>query len=170
MTNPLYSVGDGVPSSAVEDLAEQLRTANATLSRVSTERDDLRARLTRANDVAGRFENQLSTMRQQHEAFREQVREVAIRVAGEQEWCDPGLNGVLRELGLPEKVVAFKVAIQVTAKQTVWVVVDATSEDEAYDAARELDTYSVEQEVDRSSWEVDEWDVDEDETAEPVTD
>jgi hypothetical protein len=39
----------------------------------------------------------------EHEAFKQQVREVAIRVAEEQTWCDNGLNEVLDELGLDRK-------------------------------------------------------------------
>jgi hypothetical protein len=55
--------------------------------------------------------------------FQAQVREVAIRVAQENDWCNGGLNDVLEELGLPKY----------TPKWTVTATMVVEAED-AYDA------------------------------------
>lgn len=68
------------------------------------------------------------------EVFKDQVREVAIRVADEQNWCRDGLNGVLEELELPEhnprKYVEFKIRLLVEGQ-------NADDEDDAEQAARD---------------------------------
>ncbi len=52
--------------------------------------------------------------------FKTLVRDVAIRVAAEQGWCDDGLNAVLEELGLepktpPRKRITYTLEVQVYA-------------------------------------------------------
>lgn len=65
------------------------------------------------------------------EEFEQQVRSVAIRVAEENDWCDGGLNDVLRELGLPEKKI-FYVPVRINGEYTYQVPVnDVQSEEEA---------------------------------------
>lgn len=53
--------------------------------------------------------------------FQQEVREVAIRVADEQGWCDSGLNEVLEELGLDSKEPP-------RVKATITVTMDVTGE------------------------------------------
>jgi len=45
--------------------------------------------------------------------FKEQVRETAIEVAAEQDWCTDGLNRVLGDLGLPTHSQEFEVSVLV---------------------------------------------------------
>lgn len=128
--------------------------------------------------------NELVAMRQQRERaeaefqlrlraeaeldrFKERVREKAIEVADRMDWCDPGLNEVLRELGLPEKVLRWKVPIVVTARQTVWITVSADSEEYA---SRQVDTDDVHRAVDRSDWEIADWEESDFESIEPADD
>lgn len=65
--------------------------------------------------------------------YKRLVRREAIRLATEHDWCDSGLNGVLQELGLPEKQV-FRVPVDVMVRQRVSV---AISDAESLEDARE---------------------------------
>ena len=56
----------------------------------------------------------VSRIARDFEAFKTQVRVVAIRVADEQNWCDSGLNEVLEELGLPRKQGEYRARVTVT--------------------------------------------------------
>lgn len=69
------------------------------------------------------------------EDFEAQVRSVAIRVAHEQGFCDSGLNDVLRELGLPEKL-TYRIPVRVADAVVRVSVRDAQSEDEAREMLR----------------------------------
>jgi hypothetical protein len=91
------------------------------------------------------------------ERFRTEVRDTAIRVAGENSWCDQGLNEVLSELGLDPKTTEWTVEVAVVAMQTVSVTITAGSESEAEERVIEDFANDIEQAVDRYGWEID-WD------------
>jgi len=65
--------------------------------------------------------------------FEEQVRTMAIEKAKELGWCTPGLNAALKELGLRPTVQRYKVPVEVS--QTIYVVVEAEDEDDAWTEA-----------------------------------
>jgi len=72
------------------------------------------------------------------EAFKLKVRQQALKAQASQGWCDDGLNGALRELGLPEKVAyTFPVKFVTRPKpeekdqQAVVTINDAATEEEA---------------------------------------
>ncbi len=90
-------------------------------------------------------------------SFRDQVREVAIRVAGENGWCDSGLNEVLDELGLDPKTSTWLVEVEVTARQTRTVSVEAVSEEAAQDQVVQNEDEVLSSEIDSYDWE---WDSD----------
>jgi hypothetical protein len=81
-----------------------------------------------------------------HEAFREQVRDLAVEKAKELNWCDPGLNAALEQLGLERKEsdwyvnatirVERSVRLRVTAVsgEAAWQSVDGFSESEVREA------------------------------------
>jgi hypothetical protein len=54
------------------------------------------------------------TLRLKLESFQAQVRDVAIRVAKENDWCVDGLNDVLGELSLPAYQPKWRVELTVT--------------------------------------------------------
>lgn len=65
--------------------------------------------------------------------FRAQVREVAIRTAERQDWCDDGLNEVLTELGLEPvgrtRLVRVSVEVEVDREQVADEAVDGVEAD-----------------------------------------
>jgi hypothetical protein len=72
------------------------------------------------------------------DAFRKKVREVALKVQGDQGWCDDGFNEAMQELGLPEKkTFRIPVRIHTVAKPVERVIArtivvrDAETEEEA---------------------------------------
>lgn len=69
------------------------------------------------------------------EAYKEQVREVAIRVADDQGWCRDGLNETLEELGLKKFVKKYLVTVQVK------VIVEDPDVDDDYDARSEAQDF-----------------------------
>lgn len=77
---------------------------------------------------------QAEAVRAEFDAFRQLVREEAIRVARDQGWCDSGLNRTLSRLGLPEKR-DVRVRVQVTRpsmpREYVLRVSDAETEEQA---------------------------------------
>jgi hypothetical protein len=101
-----------------------------------------------------------ANVRREYDAFRDQVRDVAIRVAEDEGWCDSGLNEVLRELGLPPKTTTWRVPVVARAEQVVYVEVEAADEDEAVQLAEDLSTSEYEDEIDAYGWSVDEFEVD----------
>jgi hypothetical protein len=133
----------------IEKERELLRL-NERLGRIETELGSVRTALATAH-------GQHESMARQHGEFRVLVRDTAIRVADEQSWCRPGLNEVLEELGLERHVTRFRVPITVQAKQTVWVEVEAESEDAAESAVTDE---AVDEAVDEDEWETGEWEKD----------
>jgi hypothetical protein len=101
-----------------------------------------------------------ANVRREYDRFREQVRDVAIRVAEDEGWCDSGLNEVLRELGLPPKTTTWRVPVVARAEQVVYVEVEAADEDEAVQLAEDLSTSEYDDEIDAYGWSVDEFEVD----------
>lgn len=105
-----------------------------------------------------RLNTALRTVRREFDLFKEQVRDVAIRVQGEQSWCLEGLNRVLEELGLPGHMLEreFEVTVTVRATQQATVTVTAISEDHA----RELVDNGFDlvwDELDAGEWVIDEY-------------
>lgn len=91
------------------------------------------------------------------EAFRALVIEEAGRLQRTYSWCDEGVDGVLREVGISRSR-EYRVEVSVTARQTVWIDVTASSED----AAREqIDTSEVRANIDRYEWsfDYDDWEI-----------
>jgi hypothetical protein len=62
--------------------------------------------------------------------YKRKVREVAIRVADEQGWCNEGLNEVLEELDLDPfyKTRTFDVEVVQTATRSVTITVEVEAE------------------------------------------
>jgi hypothetical protein len=96
------------------------------------------------------------------DSFRDQVREKAIEVAKENNFCNGGLNEVLEELGLQPLPSVFTVEIEFTATQTVTVEISA---EDLYEDQRDEDgvrSYVVSHaddfagEASSYNWEVDE--------------
>ncbi len=77
--------------------------------------------------------NLLQTERERHEAFRVQVRELAIETKYEQQWCLDGLNKGLRALGLDEYMPSHEVRVTLT----VFATVEAEDADAARDRLRQ---------------------------------
>lgn len=94
------------------------------------------------------------------ERFRTQVRELALRVKADESWCDAGFNQAMDELGLDRLESEYRVYVDVTATQTVEIVVTASSEDDASDIVGNYDTTDIADQTDRYSWDVTDWDVD----------
>lgn len=67
-----------------------------------------------------------------HNSFRDQVRELAIEKAEELNWCTPGLNAALDELGLERKTTTFTAEVTIAATRTITVEVQADDVDEVY--------------------------------------
>lgn len=104
-------------ASQVDDLKAQVEKANAMVAEAHEARDTAQARY--------------GTTYREFQAFRNTVRDVAIRTQEAQGWCVPGLNEVLEELGLEVKATEWEVEVEVTARQTVTVTVTALDEDDA---------------------------------------
>lgn len=118
------------------DLGQQLVTVRGDLEQM---RDSTRRELATAIDErdtvwreARQLRGELATAEQQLEAFQVQVRDVAIRVAQDQNWCDQGLNEVLEELGLPRKSSRYRVSVTVTANKVFDIEVQAASGGDAW--------------------------------------
>ena len=91
----------------------------------ASESDLLQTRLTLQREAEAR-----------HEAFRTQVRDVAIRVAEEQGWCDDGLNDVLDELGLdPKEFPRQRITVKVTRTFTIEATPNRLDPDEEWTKA-----------------------------------
>lgn len=69
--------------------------ARVTIASVTAERDRFEAEASEA-DAARR------QVVREFDAFKQKVREKAIEVAEEENWCHDGLNDALSDLGLPE--------------------------------------------------------------------
>ena len=97
--------------------------ANAELGMVAELQEELR----QAKVEAGQRQELLRQRAREFEAFRRQVREVAIRVAKEMSWCNDGLNEVLDELGL----VNYTPRYAVNMVFRVQVIVESDDENDA---------------------------------------
>lgn len=118
------------------------------------QRDGLGHALDESQREASSLRDRLNEAREQHEAFRTQVRDVAIRVADEQDWCVNGLNEVLDELDLPKRTREYEVQVEV--KQTITVTVEAVDEEEAQEKVEEMDADDlVREHADNWDWEKD---------------
>lgn len=111
-----------------------------------------------ARAQADSFGEEARKIRRELELFKKQVRDVAITVRDENDWCIEGLNGVLEELGLPEynpkKYVEFKIRLLVEGHD---------DDDDARTAAEDFianigydDDITVEEVDHRRTWDADE--------------
>lgn len=177
-----YPTGEvRIGARSIGDWADEDETPLMAIARLNTEVIDKEAERRRAVDLLeaanGTVEQrdsmladtrrELARTRRELDEFKATVREVAIRVAGEQGWCDLGLNAVLDELGLPQKVTRFKVPITVTASQQVWVEVDADDEDDAIDQVERSDVRNA---IDPDDWDIDDWEKTEYQSVQPADD
>lgn len=137
-----------VPPMDAEQLLARTVDALARPQGTAAEVADLQRRLDEAQATLRRLETT-------HEQFRQDVRDLAIRTAADQGWCDDGLNRGLRELGLDPKTREYEVEVEVTATQTVWVTVEAASEEHALgDVTEEMVENAL---LTRSGWTIDVW-------------
>lgn len=74
-------------------------------------------------------DNELDLARAELAAFKAQVRKVAIEAAKSNSFCDPGLNDVLEELGLPPKQGPFSVPIRYSNTRSTSRVVEVAMRD-----------------------------------------
>lgn len=107
--------------------------------------------ITRLNEH-DRHQEQIAQDARVMEAFKDQVREVAIRVADEEGWCDSGLNEVLEELGLEGKTSEGTLTLTVRVKVKVKslgefdasdVTIDSVYLDELDDVEMEIQEFDV---------------------------
>lgn len=123
--NEQILLGDGrvVSNALAESLAREIENYRRQVHAADSHRADL-ARVSR-----------------EFEAFKNEVRDVAIRVADEQDWCRTGLNGVLEELGLKRYTKRFRV------KLVVEIDIEDDDIDDDYDARSEAARF-IESELD----------------------
>lgn len=119
----------------VHDVAEITSVVPVTEPEVtvSSELAEARRSLLSANQQIASLEGIVSGYRIQQRNFAEQVRDVAIRVAESEGWCDDGLNEVLEELGLePKRAKEYRIEVTVryvlTGRPTV-ANADSVTED-----------------------------------------
>jgi hypothetical protein len=77
-------------------------------------------------------------------AFKRHLRATAIRVAKERNWCDPGLNEVLSDLGLPSKG-AFTAFVKVRTYTERFISVPIPEAESNDEIAEYLDTERVQE-------------------------
>lgn len=129
------------PTQTVQDPDETLADLAQAQQELAAERETVR-----------RLRERNSEVLHAHERFREQVRDVAIRVADENNWCDNGLNEVLAELNLAPKEREFEVTVTVTAQQERTITITAIDEDDAQEKARNNDNDVVSDAIDNFEW------------------
>lgn len=99
-------------------------------------------------------------LRTEFDAYKEKVREVALRKKADENWCDSGFNEAMRELDLPGVNLRWRVPVVVTATQTVYLTVEAADEDDAVaEAENEADSDSVWNLIQSYEWEYDTYEV-----------
>lgn len=103
---------------------------------------------------------ELAQLKTEFEAYKKQVRDVAIEVAAEQGWCDDGLNERLQELGLEPMARQWEVTVTLLGRQEVKIRVTAASDDAAAELAREVDETALLAKADPTKWVIDEVDAD----------
>lgn len=142
-------------SNQAQALVPLLQTVIDPLDRHARAAIQQREALVRDLDVAraeaASLRRDIGTIRAQSDVFRDKVRVVAIRVAGEQGWCTEGLNDVLDELGLDPHVTKWQVEVHVVASQTVMVEVEADS-DEAAQTKVEQGDYDLSDDLRDDDW------------------
>lgn len=150
----LPDTADGdLAATLLEDTTDQAMDLAAEVERLTAANRDLEMSRDRWEANCHTARTALHDVERKFDAFREQVRDVAIRVASEESWCDTGLNAVLKELDLPRKSRPFEVQVRLT--QVVTVTVDAEDEDDAREKAEnENDTADLLDLASRYDWEV----------------
>lgn len=78
-----------------------------------------------ARRQAATLEQELAAARQELADFKEKVVKTAREVRVEQRWCRPGFNSVMEDLGLPKEPEVLRLQVELTAKQTVEIDIDA---------------------------------------------
>lgn len=99
----LHRVGLVEPKKAEAPTLDDVPEPPGTIETMQKQIEDLRAALDARTAEVGEQRVRANDLNTSLIAFQQQVREVAIRVADEQSWCDDGLNEVLEELGLDKK-------------------------------------------------------------------
>lgn len=153
-TGNVYGVAD-VPDPIVEQptpevVAERLAIAERELQRLRTLRDSLTA--------------ERDTLQAEHDEFRDTVRNTAIRLAKQHDWCSV-VDAALIEMGLAPMRQEYEVEVKVTATRVITVrsgTVDAAdpNQGDIKDALGwgRVDSAFREQESD-SGWETTDYDV-----------
>lgn len=105
-----------------ENIAESLVRAEARIETLVRERDQG----FRERDQAFRARHSaLSAL----ESFKRQVRTVALRVRQEENWCVPGFNQVMDELGLAVLPTRIEAELELVVTRRVKVVIDENVDD-----------------------------------------
>jgi hypothetical protein len=79
-------------------------------------------------------------LQREFDAYKRQVREEALAVAAEQNWCDEGLNAALERLGLEPRQNTYDVDVTFTATRAGVVRTTASNEDVAFETVNEMST------------------------------
>lgn len=75
--------------------------------------------------------------------YREQVREVALRVKADENWCDSGFNAAMEELGLDGISRDYNVEVSLDLRYSTTITVTATDEDDAEQQVNDMDDSDV---------------------------
>lgn len=142
------SFGEPQPAFPREE-REQVPPLVSELDNARIENERLRDELTRTQALSRQFLDQL-------ERYKTKVREVAIRVADEQSWCDQGLNDVLEELGLEPNLHTYRVTVRVVLHQEVTVEIQAGNREDVEQLVDE-DTLRDELDYERDSFDIHDW-------------
>lgn len=90
---------------------------------------DTRADLGAAQGAAERAANNERGTRLELDRFKRQVRAVAVRIRRDENWCLPGFNGVMDELGLPGLPTAIDVDVELVVTRRVKLRIDDDVDD-----------------------------------------
>lgn len=102
---------------------------------------------------------ELTALRTEFDTYKEKVREVALEFKAQENWCDEGFNEAMEALGLPRLVSRWRVPVEITATQTVYVTVEAEDEADAVNEAGNLDSDEFYDQADSYSWSCSDYDI-----------
>lgn len=145
----------GVPGPTLEEIGAALLQP----LRVSVEAPTVDAVATTADaERIASLERRLTAVQAAHEQFRTTVRDKAIELAKEHNWCSVVDQGLIA-MGLSPMRRKWEVEVAVRASQTITVTVEEADDE---DAAREMvNTYTVRDNVSSYDWEIDsdDWEI-----------
>lgn len=94
-------------------------------------------------------------------AYKTRVRERILANADAYSWEGNEVNELLEELGLPTITHNFRVPVDLTAAQTVYITVEAENEDAAVEQVQEMSDSDILSEANANDWDIsDSWSVD----------